>query len=329
VTQSLNPLSEHCTLPRTRALPILQAAFLLFPTSITTSLNQPIPKTMKTYPVPPCIRGSALLVALFLMAASATASITVLNNLIENPSDSGAGPAIWYSTSGGVNSGSAASSLITFTLDKAATDFFGTANAAFAVRDGAASGAGISGSGTTGYATGTVGTVVMTFQTPSTLVNSSLFSRGQFASPPNFELFLLGGTSQLRITLANQQNTILGTVAADTWYYLAITWDLNLASNQVSWRLGAMGDAPAGLSSGTITAAEVGNSSQSIFIAGRPGTAGSNYTGAFQNIAIYDRTLSAGAIEDQFSAIPEPSGYVALLGGIAVGLVLLRRRAQG
>ena len=90
-----------------------------------------------------------------------------------------------------------------------------------------------------------------------------------------------------------------------------------------------MGDAPAGLSSGTITAAAVGNSGQAIFIAGRPGTNASNYAGAFQNIAIYDRTLSAGAIEDQFSAIPEPSAYIALLGGIALGLVLLRRRAQG
>jgi hypothetical protein len=307
------------------------SSFRFFPqTSITQNLM--IMKTPFTHRFG---RIFGTLLAFSFLAASAPANITALNGLIENPSDGGAGPAIWLSTSGTNNTGSdspgtaGSGGLATFTLDKSATDFFGTAGSAYALRDGATSGAGITGSGTTGYATGTNGTLVMTFQTPASLVNASLFGRGQSTSSPNFELFLLGGTSQLRLTLDSGSNTILGTIAADTWYYLAVAWDTGLASNQVSWSLGAMGDAPSGLSSGNISSTAVGNPAQSIFIAGRPGTNASNYAGAFQNIAIYDRTLSAGAIDDQFSAIPEPSTYVALLGGLALGLVLLRRRAQG
>lgn len=280
----------------------------------------------------PHLRFPALCSALagsFLLSVSLQGGIMALTDLIENPTDSGSGPAIWYATSGGTNSGSAASSLTTATLDRFVPDHFGTAGAAFALRDGATSPAGISGSRDTGFATGSNGTVVLTFQTPATLANSTIFSRGTDPNPPNLEIVLLGNGG-LRLTLADQSRTTISTVSSDTWYYLAVSWDTSLASNQVTWHLGAMGGAPTGLSSGTITAASVGNPDQSIFIAGRPGNPGSFlYAGAFQNIAIYDRTLSNDAIVDQFSAIPEPSVYAAIIGALALGLVIRRRKSKG
>jgi hypothetical protein len=250
----------------------------------------------------------------FLPAADpAPPSPEALRARIGQPSDGGAGPAIWYGEIQNPNQGSADPGLRMFTLDVQRPDFFGNPIGAMALRADAISGAGITGSGSTAFATGAEGTVVLTFQTPESLVNASLFSRGQFASPPNLELFLLGATSELRLTLASQQNTILGTVAPGTWYYLAIAWDLSLPDNQVSWYLGAMKNAPAALSSGTVNATAVGNPGQSIFVAGRPGTTSNSYAGSFQNIAIYDRTLSEAAILDQFAAIAQPAPAQALL----------------
>lgn len=257
----------------------------------------------------------------------ASASLATFSGLIDNPSDGGSGPAIWYLDTQNPNQGSADSGLRTFTLDVEKPDFFGNPTSAMSLRTDASSGAGISGSNATSFATGTLGTVVMTFQTPDVLANGSVFSRGQFNSQPNFELFALGSGS-LRVTLANQQNTVLGDLSPETWYYVAISWDLNLSDDQVSWYFGEMNNAGSPLPSGSITANEVGNSGQSIFVAGRPGTAGSNFFGSFQNIAIYDRALSSQAIEDQFSAIPEPSHFAGILGLLALLAVYRRRRGN-
>lgn len=264
----------------------------------------------------------ASLVSYFLMTSVTYGSFSQLINQIENPSDDGSGPAIWFQSSAGTNSGSAASSLTAAGMNGTATDFFGTAGSAFRLPDAATVGVEINGGQSTSFARGANGTLVMTFRTPETLVNASLFNCG-FAVPvhnPIFEVFQLGN-GNLRLGV-NDTLTNLAIVATETWYYLAVTWDTGLANNQVSWFLGEMGGTS--LSSGTITAAAVGRDSLPIVVGGR--TTGNPSAAFFQNVALYDRTLSSGAINDQFVAIPEPAVYAGLLGGLMLSLALLRRR---
>jgi hypothetical protein len=269
----------------------------------------------------------ALALALALTAATtATASLSALQDLIANPTDGGTGPGIWLSTSGTDNAGSdnpgpPPAGLATYTLTEANTDFFGTAGQAFALRtqDGegnpTTSGAGIAGSGATTYLTGDNATLVLTFKTPSTFATVSLVERGPDSAANSFELVLLN-SGVLRLSYRNtgsSDRTNLQTLSPDTWYYVAITWDLSNSTNNLKWHVGQMGSAV--LSSGAITATVVGDTTSAIRIAGRANSL-FNF-GPYQNIAMYDRTLSEGAIADQFSAITET---VAEPGAVSVQL---------
>jgi len=257
-----------------------------------------------------------ILAALLLLSTGVQASLIGLQDKIENPTDSGTGPAIWYKTSAGTNSGSGDAELTAAGLSGTRTDFFDNAANAFAVGVGASKGVEIAGSTATSYATGAQGTLVMTFQTGGTIYGASLLNRGPWHSTnPGFEVYQTN--TKIRLGFGSNTTEIGDSLALNTWYYLAMTWDTALPNNQVSWYLGKMGDAPDGLTSGTITAATVGNNTLPIYVAGRDSSA--VFYGALQNVAIYDRTLSSDAIGAQFSAIPEP----ATLGMLGVSMVIL------
>lgn len=240
----------------------------------------------------------------------ANPTLADFSSRISNPADGGAGPAIWLSTNGLINQGSAEASLATFTLDEAETDFFGNAGQAFALRSAATGGAGVSGSTATPYLTGNNGSLVMTFRTPGSLdANASLIGRrpaGTVAGQPKLEVFMLAG-GPLRIVTGDSQfgdNTVIGSLVPNTWYFLALSWDLTLSENQVRWHLGKMEGGP--LLSGAINDVSViGNPESAIIVSGRPNS--DLFRGAYQNIAIYPRTLSAAAVEEMFAPFNDGS----------------------
>lgn len=85
----------------------------------------------------------AILMAFLLISAGVQASLVNFTDSIQNPTDNGAGPVIWYQTSAAANSGSAASTL-TASMGDARTDFFGNADNSFARPASSTAGAGIS-----------------------------------------------------------------------------------------------------------------------------------------------------------------------------------------
>jgi hypothetical protein len=273
--------------------------------------------------------------ALLLGASTLTAAIANFSGLIENPSDGGAGPGIWYSDSNNSDfntMGSDDNGLRHFgRLEKQRPDYFGNPTLAFALRDGESGGSGITGAGDTTYLTGKTSTAVLTFQTPSAFTaNASILGRrpsGSVAGEPKFEIYLLS-SGVLRLTTGDTQfgvNTNLSTLQTDTWYYMAVTWDLDLSSDQVSWYLGEMGSDV--LNSGNVNNVTiVGDPDGAIRIAGR--STSDIFSGSLQNVALYDRPLSAGAIQDQFTAIPEPSVYAGVVGLLALLMVYRRRKVN-
>jgi hypothetical protein len=252
--------------------------------------------------LPLILLGALLAMPATLVVGSPT--LADFSALIANPADGGAGPGLWLSTSGLINTGSDSASLATFSMDEARDDFFGNAGQAFALRSAATGGAGVSGSMESPYLSGGNASLVMTFRTPAGFdANAALIGRRpgpSVAGQPKFEVYILAGGS-LRLTTGDSQfgdSTIIGALAADTWYYLAVTWDVGLPLNQARWYLGKMDGGP--LSSGAIDGVTVAGSPDSaIYVAGRPNS--DLFFGSFQNIAMYARTLSASAIEEQFA----------------------------
>lgn len=238
--------------------------------------------------------------------ASTTATLGPLSHAVEFPADEGPGPVIWYETDRIPNLGSGADTLV-LTNQGAMTDnradFFGTPAAAFALAGDQTQGATIAGSEDTMYLTGEAASVVVMFQTPSILTtNAVILGRrpaGASVGEPKFEISLLSDRT-LQITTGDTQsgdNTSIGTLALDTWYYLVVAWDLGLPANQVSWYLGKMGEST--LSRGFINQVSVmGNTNSAISVAGRASS--DLFSGSYQNLAIYDRPLGESAIKDQF-----------------------------
>lgn len=234
------------------------------------------------------------------------ATVNSVSNAIASPADGGPGPVVWYEMARMPNLGSGAGTL-TLTDQGAMTeerpDFFGSPRGAFALAGDQTQGAAIAGSETTPYLTGNDASVVVMFQTPPSIgMNASILGRRQSADnagEPKFEVYLLSdGTLQLTTgDTETGEDTSIGKLTSGTWYYLAVTWDLSLSTNQVSWYLGKMGELS--ISRGYIDqVSAVGDSTAAIRVAGR--LASDPFYGSFQNVAIYDRSLGENAIKKQF-----------------------------
>lgn len=229
-----------------------------------------------------------------------------LSQAIQFPADEGSGPVIWYETVRAPNLGSGSSTL-TLTMQGSMTeersDFFGASGDAFGLANGQTEGAVIADSEGTTYLTGAAGSVVLMFQTPTSITSdaSIIARRPPTDNPgePKFEVSLLAdGTLRLTTGDSLLGNPFdIGKLAAGTWYYLAVTWELAQPFNQLTWYLGKMGEST--MSRGFIDQVTVlGSSNSAITVAGR---ASSNlFLGSYQNLAIYDRPLAAKAIKGQF-----------------------------
>jgi hypothetical protein len=245
---------------------------------------------------------------------------------ILTPADSGSGPALWFQntdTASGVhmlNSGSAGATASTHQAYRLAgatsADLFGNENQAFGI-DTAGDSAAVAGS--TGlFMTGRQGTISMLFKTPGSIENASLFRQG------GFELFALGSGDTLRLTTESGTYTTLGnSLSTDTWYYFATRWDADqgASSDELTWY---MGEAGGTLSFGSINLVGTDTgASGSITIAGR-GTS-SKFSGAMQEVAIWERELSDSSIQSQFAAaVPEPA-TLGMFGLAGMLLAIIRR----
>jgi hypothetical protein len=224
----------------------------------------------------------------------------------------------------------------TFTAGGAAgfgSDYWGNANdaASFpATTDYLTGSAGILSDGTTTA----VGSLSMLFYVPSSIPTTGYYFSDGDASP----LFAFSfGSSALSLKLANKTFTGLPAVTANTWYYLALSYDLNGTAtgvNGVNWYIGAIGGT---LSTGFFQKGGSGNINSTTTL-GNGGTFAlgnkeSNLAGvaggAIDELATWTTALSSSQINSQFSAltvsVPEPSTCAVLgLGGL---LVLWKRRA--
>jgi hypothetical protein len=234
-------------------------------------------------------------------------SIGSVSRAIEYPADGGAGPAIWFKKARTPNFGSGPSALtLTHKGEMSAQrpDYFGSPQDAFALAGEQTQGAAIEGSDSTSSLAGFEASVIMMFQTPPIIdANASIIGRAPTESntEPKFEVFLLSdGTLQLIIGETEPgDNTNIGFLAADTWYYLAVIWDLGLPVNQVSWYLGKVGEL--NLTRGYIDqVSAVGDPDSMIRVAGRESS--NLFYGSYQNLAIYDRILGEKAVKNQFLA---------------------------
>jgi hypothetical protein len=147
-----------------------------------------------------------------------------------------------------------------------------------------------------------------------------LLSQGHSTTSRNgLEIFFAnGGGLKLRMGNTTLANPILSTTEITAnpraWYYLALTWD-EARSIEVNWYIGQVGNQ---LNSGTFDIAPdavVGNN-ETIFIGNNSSlTAGFRNPGdgAVDQIAFWDRELSADEVAAQFDALPHgPSVYFDL-----------------
>ncbi|MDP0496574.1 MAG: LamG-like jellyroll fold domain-containing protein [Verrucomicrobiota bacterium JB024] len=253
---------------------------------------------------------------------------------ITSPLDGGSGPGGFFSNttqttgvngnmySTGTNTTMVAYRLATYR----ANDFFGNVNYAYVMGyyDG---GHAVSQSGSTDYLASANGTVSMLFQTSNDVSTfQSLLNRGIYNAEGNDAFEIRVGNGRLQIAYGGTSLYNIDTsISAETWYYLGISWDLSEGSNNLTYYYGEAGSGD--LQSGTITISSTGDPAELIYIGGRDGN--SQFLGALEEIAIWDRTLSDSSLEAQYAAtVPEPATIGMLLGATCLGLVLLRRKHQ-
>lgn len=246
----------------------------------------------------------AILVAA-LFATSTYAGLSSYLDSVETPSDSGSGPALWYKTARTPNDGSAGASY-TLTSSGVMTnltaDYWENANSAFGLIAGS-NPAAVEGS--TGlFTSGTNGTVCFMFKTPETLSGfKSLFNQGYYGSISQFEIGINGDVLRLGYQTGTSQPTEnLGTLAPATWYYFAMTWDTSAPSDNLTWYYGEVG--AASMTSGQLTITSAGSNNQAVYFAGRKNTSYYSLIGGYyQSIAVYERTLSDSAVQNQFAQL--------------------------
>ena len=178
-----------------------------------------------------------------------------------------------------------------------------------------------------------VGSISMLFYLSSTVPNTGyLFSEGDATSGSLFAFDISGGNT-FQLKMGNTTKSLAGApaVTANTWYYLALSYNRNgvvPGVNGVNWYLGAAGGS---LDSGFFQNGGSGNISATSTL-GDGGTfvldnrrADNNSMGInseVDELATWDTALTSDQITSQFDAtvVPEPSTF-ALLAGLS-GLLL-------
>lgn len=253
------------------------------------------------------------------------------------------------------NSLSSVGNTATFTANGGATygsDYFANASdaASFpATSDylSLASPAVISGEGTSTA----VGSLSLLFYVPATIPGTGYYfsdsetTGGAAGSQPANSAFALQfSSSALTLKIGNKSYSAPTTVTASTWYYLALTYNLNgsvTSVNGVNWYLGAVGGTLSsvfeqkGGSGNLSTTATLGDGNTFIVgnkqaaVVGVPATSTAGVAGGeIDELATWSSALTATDIQNQFNAltttVPEPSTCAVL--GLSGLLVLFARR---
>lgn len=238
-----------------------------------------------------------------------------VQTLIANPSDGGSGPTIWFQNAREPNFGSAGEEwAITSNgqLLDTRTDFFGNASGAFALLPTETRGGAVAGSGGTSFASGPAGTVMISVRTTDDVQTlGGIFAKGEFSNDNPLEFTVFQGNMRInhRIDEETKTGSNLAAVEPETWYTLAVFWDLDEMPNILRWYLVNMENGTA--NTGTLPVSVVGDVVRPIRVAGRSSTA--PFHGALQNLAIYDRALSADAILDFVNLFRDENPFLETL----------------
>lgn len=223
---------------------------------------------------------------------------------VANPPDGGSGPTLWFRDAREPNHGSAGTWTIgaASPLTEQREDFFGNPTGAFGMSQEYDRGAAISGSGGTDFAAGDQGALLITFQTSTDVMAlSSIFSKGTFSDDLPFEVSIYEGFVRLsyREDAETKRTDRLLRIAPNSWYTLAVSWDVERSGDPMYWTIADMGQGLKILE--TVTVTKVGTVARPIRVAGR--SSSDPFYGSLQNIVIYDRYLDENTINSMFSAI--------------------------
>jgi arylsulfatase A-like enzyme len=225
--------------------------------------------------------------------------------LIANPPDGGAGPALWFKSAREPNHGSAGPLAIVDgqPLTDAREDLFGNPQGAFGLAAGSAGGAAVSGSAGTPFGAGEKGAVLLTFRTGEDVFTlASVIAKGTFPDTDPMEVNIYQGFLRLNYRSGAGTKTAhrMLRVTSNTWYTIAVSWDLARPTNPLAWMVG---DMDAGLiDQGFLSPYSVGTQEQPFRVAGRT-TSSNPFFGSLQNLVVYDRPLDGDTLRQLFSAI--------------------------
>ncbi len=158
------------------------------------------------------------------------------------------------------------------------------------------------------------GSVSLLFRSLTGAATSKRYLFSQRAAPSTNEFAAYFDAEGLRLQIGGRTNVILqsNSIAYGAWYYLAITWDETRPSTngaEVTWYLGRAGGTFTSDSTNIPDTAVVG-STNTVCLGCRRNNDGSWPTfrspgnGALDQIAFWNRELTAGEITAQFNALP-------------------------
>ncbi|MDP0496573.1 MAG: sulfatase-like hydrolase/transferase [Verrucomicrobiota bacterium JB024] len=224
---------------------------------------------------------------------------------VQSPPDDGGGPSLYFSTASGAPTAghmmsTGADAMKAYGLARLKEPgYFGGSDEAYRIDSSEFTGGVlVSGSATTEYLAGGAGAVSLIFKTPASLDEyQSLISRGYYNNSGlgYLEIRIRGGA--LAVGYNGNQVEKIGRLKPDTWYYVALTYDLG--SKGLKWYLGEAGSET--LNTGSLVLDGAGDATKAIGIGGRINDA--RFEGAMENVAIWNRALLPQAIEAQFAAL--------------------------
>lgn len=164
------------------------------------------------------------------------------------------------------------------------------------------------------------------------------------ASNAGWQLLYSGGALSFEVdaaTGASSARSLIEFNTTDTWIFFAVTYDGSLTANNVNFYKGTL-DSPVALVGSTLSLNQGAATNEgSRLILGNGASAGNGFERGFDalldNVRIYGAAsgntgaLNQASLEQirSFDAVPEPSSWTALMGGVAMltGLCRIRRRS--
>ena len=194
------------------------------------------------------------------------------------------------------------------------------------------------------------GSMSLLFETPATIPSTTIYllSNGDAGTTGQFSMSLINGLVTVKVNNKTSPFTGTGstgslpTLTASTWYYVAMTWDLNGVAAGVNGVNFYLGQAGAASLSTTAFFQRGGTGNFSSAAGGDLGNGGAfslsghqlSATGGFQGgvvdeLATFNTELTSGQINSQFAAlvippVPEPSAYALLGMGVLLFVAISR-----